>query len=240
MQLEHEHTTDAIRKRISEENNPNYLRDWVYGGIDGAITTFAIVAGVIGAGLPAKIIIILGLANLFADGFSMAASNYSGTKSEVDELERIRQIEKKHIAVTPDGEREEIRQILHAKGLRGTALKDGVAAITSNEETWINTMLVDEYNLSTNLRSPVISGLSTFASFFICGAIPLLPFLLALPNPVETALIATALSFFTIGAIKSKWALASWWKSGLETLIIGISASALAYAIGYLVEDLMK
>lgn len=240
MQLEHEHTTDAIRQRISAENKPNYLRDWVYGGIDGAITTFAIVAGVIGAGLSSKIIIILGLANLFADGFSMAASNYSGTKAEADELERIREIEKKHIALAPEGEREEVRQILHAKGLRGIALSDAVAAITSNEETWINTMLVDEYNLSINLRSPVLSGLSTFAAFFICGAIPLMPFLLSLPSPVEIALVATALSFFVIGAIKSKWALASWWKSGIETLVIGISASALAYAIGYFVEGLLR
>ncbi len=239
MQLEHEHTSDAIRDRLAEDNRPNYLRDWVYGGIDGAITTFAIVAGVVGAGLSAKIIVILGLANLFADGFSMAASNYSGTKTEADELERFRQIEKKHIAQAPEGEREEVRQILMAKGLTGSTLEDAVAAITSNEETWINTMLVDEYKLSIHLRSPLMSGLSTFISFFIFGAIPLIPFLLAVDHAMEIALVTTAVAFFAIGAIKSKWSLAAWWHSGFETFIIGMTASAMAYAIGYFVKGLM-
>ncbi|MBL4597458.1 MAG: VIT1/CCC1 transporter family protein [Rhizobiaceae bacterium] len=240
MQLEHEHTAEAIRERLAEEHRPNYLRDWVYGGIDGAITTFAIVAGVVGAGLSAKVIIILGLANLIADGFSMAASAYSGTKTEADELERFRQIEKRHIELVPEGEREEVRQILMAKGLKGHALEDAVAAITSNEETWINTMLVEEHNLSINLRSPMMSGLSTFISFFICGAIPLIPFLLAFDNAMEIALVTTAAAFFLIGTIKSKWSLAAWWKSGFETLAIGITASAMAFAIGYYVEKIVS
>ena len=62
-----------------------YLQDWVLGGIDGAVTTFAIVAGVVGAQLSTPIILILGLANLLADGFSMAAGNYSGVKAEKDD-----------------------------------------------------------------------------------------------------------------------------------------------------------
>ena len=76
---EHAHTREAIRQRLSEARRPNYLRDWVYGGVDGAVTTFAVVSGVAGAQLSSRVIIILGLANLLADGFSMAASNYSGT-----------------------------------------------------------------------------------------------------------------------------------------------------------------
>lgn len=239
IKLEHEHTTQAIKERLAEDHRPHYLRDWVYGGIDGAITTFAIVAGVVGAGLSAKIIIILGLANLIADGFSMAASAYSGTKTEADELERFRQIEREHIKQVPDGEREEVRQILAAKGLSGKALDDAVTAITSNEETWINTMLVEEYNLSINLRSPMKSGLSTFTAFFICGAIPLLPFLLAADQALEIALFTTGIAFFAIGAIKSKWSLAAWWKSGLETLFIGLTASAMAFAIGHYVKQLV-
>ena len=238
MQLEHEHTPQAISSRLAAENRPNYLRDWVYGGIDGAITTFAIVAGVVGAGLSSSIIVILGLANLLADGFSMAASNYTGTKTEIDELDRYRQIERKHISLEPEGEREEIRHILQQKGLTGSSLDEAVQAITSNEETWINTMLVEEYGLSTNLRSPLKSGLSTFASFVICGAIPLLPFLLSADLAFETALITTGFTFFLIGTIKSKWALATWWSSGLETLAIGAAASGLAYTVGYLVKGL--
>jgi hypothetical protein len=61
MQLEHDHSSEAIRQRLLADNTPNYLRDWVYGGIDGSITTFAIVAGVVGAGLSTKVILILGM-----------------------------------------------------------------------------------------------------------------------------------------------------------------------------------
>ena len=238
MQLEHDHSEGAIRRRLAEERRPNYVRDWVYGGIDGAITTFAIIAGVIGAALSSKVIVILGLANLVADGLSMAASNYSGTKAETDDHARLRDIERKHIAFAPDGEREEIRQILQAKGLNGHALDEAVAAITSNEETWVNTMLAEEYGLSPVLRVPTLSGLSTFAAFIICGAVPLLPFLLSLERALELAVIMTAIVFFAIGSAKSRWSLQSWWRSGLETLAIGLLAAGAAYAIGYMLRGL--
>jgi VIT1/CCC1 family predicted Fe2+/Mn2+ transporter len=239
MQLEHEHTSEAIRVRLAADNHPNYLRDWVYGGIDGAITTFAVVAGVVGAGLPAKVILILGVANLLADGLSMAASNYSGTKTEVDELARYREIEERHVELDPDGERDEVRQILELKGLSGAALEQAVKAITSDRDTWINTMLVDEYGLSTNLRSPIKSGASTFASFMLFGLIPLLPFMLSMTHAFEVALVTTFIAFFAIGSIKSRWALASWWRSGLETLMIGAAACSLAYGVGWLAERII-
>ena len=239
MQLEHEHTSEAIRVRLETENHPNYLRDWVYGGIDGAITTFAVVAGVVGAGLSSKVILILGVANLLADGLSMAASNYSGTKTEVDELARYREIEERHIDIDPEGERREVRQIMTLKGLAGPALDDAVRAITSDRQTWINTMLAEEYGLSINLRSPLKSGVSTFVSFMLFGLIPLLPYMLGLAQAFEVALATTFIAFFAIGSIKSRWALASWWRSGLETLLIGVAACSLAYGVGWLAERII-
>jgi hypothetical protein len=95
--LEHEHTADAISARLAEGARHNYLRDFIYGGIDGAVTTFAVVAGVTGAGLSPGIVVILGAANLVADGFSMAASNYLGTRAEKDDFRRLRAVEWRHI-----------------------------------------------------------------------------------------------------------------------------------------------
>jgi VIT1/CCC1 family predicted Fe2+/Mn2+ transporter len=238
MELEHDHSTEAIRLRLAQSVKPNYLRDWIYGGIDGAITTFAIVAGVVGANLSANVILILGIANLVADGFSMAASNYTGTKSEVDELARYREIEKKHIRVDPDGERREVLEALRGKGLTGESLQEATNAITSNEEIWINTMLMDEYGLTTNLRSPLKSGASTLSAFVLFGAVPLIPFLFNLDYAFTMSLIATTIVFFLIGAIKSRWSLAPWWQSGLETLLIGVIASSLAFGIGHLIKDI--
>ena len=239
MTLEHGHSVEEIRARLAEDRKPNYVRDWVYGGIDGAITTFAIVAGVVGAALSSKVIVILGLANLLADGFSMAASNYSGTKAEVDDHARLREVERRHIARAPEGEREEVRQILRSKGLTGDALEEAVAAITSSEETWIETMLTEEYGLSRVQRTPLLSGASTFAAFLLCGAVPLMPYLLGVEGAFGVAIMMTAAVFFIIGALKARWSLASWWASGLETLSVGLLAAGASFAVGYLLRDLV-
>ena len=103
--IEHGHSPEAIAARLKGGPQVSYLRDWVFGGIDGAVTTFAIVAGVAGASLSTNIILILGAANLLADGFSMAAGNYSGVKAERDDYRRLREMELRHIAATPEGER---------------------------------------------------------------------------------------------------------------------------------------
>ena len=151
--LEHEHSREAIAERLAAGTRHNYLRDFVYGGIDGAVTTFAVVAGTIGADLPARVVLILGAANLVADGFSMASSNFLGTRAERDDFVRIREIEARHIRIDPDGEREEIRQIYSAKGFQGEALERIVEFVISEDERWIATMLMEEYGLPREIRS---------------------------------------------------------------------------------------
>ena len=121
--LEHVHTREAIQERLARDTHGNYLRDFVYGGIDGTITTFAIVAGVAGADMPGSVVLVLGIANLIADGFAMGAGNYSGTKADLDDYNRLLAIERKHIEIEPSGEREEIRQIF-AVGIAREAFLD--------------------------------------------------------------------------------------------------------------------
>ena len=106
---DHSHTPRGIAARLREGHRAGYLQDWVYGGTDGAVTTFAIVAGSLGASLSTKVILILGFANLLADGLSMAAGNYLGTKADNEDTERLRKVEDDHIRRFPEGEREEIR-----------------------------------------------------------------------------------------------------------------------------------
>jgi VIT1/CCC1 family predicted Fe2+/Mn2+ transporter len=134
--LEHNHTREEIQRRLARDPHVNYLRDWIYGGIDGTVTTFAIVAGVVGAELPGTVVLVLGLANLAADGFAMGAGNYSGTKAELDDYVRLLAIERKHIALVPSGEREEVRQIFALKGFSGGELERIVDVITSDEDRW--------------------------------------------------------------------------------------------------------
>lgn len=237
--IEHGHSSDEIAARLADGPKANYLRDWVYGGIDGAVTTFAVVAGVVGADLSARVVLILGAANLLADGFSMAAGNYAASKAELDDYERLRRMEERHIRLEPDGEREEIRQLFAAKGFAGDDLESAVAVITSSKRRWIDMMMTEEHGLPMVSRSPMLSGLATFAAFLICGLVPLLPFIAGLAASLSVSVAMTAVVFFAIGSMKSRWSMASWWWSGAETLMIGLIAAGVAYAVGVLLKTLV-
>lgn len=212
------------------------MRDCVYGGIDGAVTTFAVVTGVVGAQLSTRVILVIGLANIIADGFSMAASNYLGTKTEQEEIKHIEAVENRHIDNFPEGEREEVRQIFRDKGFEGEDLRRVVELITSDRKIWVRTMLTEEYGLPQEVRSVWLAALSTFGAFLVCGMVPLVPFILGLADAFKVATLLTAVVFFAIGSAKSLWFTTSWWKAGLETLAVGSAAAALAYAVGVLLR----
>ena len=238
--MEHEHSIEAIAVRLAAGPRQNYLRDWIYGGIDGAVTTLAVVSGVVGAQLSPRIILIMGFANLFADGFSMAASNFLGTRAEYEDLKRIEAIENRHIDLAPEGEREEVRQIFLNKGFVGEDLTRIVDLITADRTRWVRTMLTEEYGLPREVRSPWIAAVATFSAFIVCGVVPLLPYILGLNNPVGLSMMMTGGVFFTIGSVKSRWSTASWWSSGLSTLAVGTIAAGLAYAAGLLLSHLVQ
>ena len=222
--LELEHHPTAIRDRLLERHRPRYLGDAVLGGIDGCVTTFAVVAGAVGGGLTSGVVIILGFANLLADGFSMGVSNYLGTKSELQEIEEIRRKERQHIAEVPHGEREEIRQIFASKGFEGEILDKIVEVITSNHELWVETMLREEHGFGSGLRKPIAAGLATFLAFLIVGLVPLLPFVVpgvAAPQRFALSAVITGIAFASIGIVKGFVVKHSMFRSGLETLLVG-------------------
>jgi VIT1/CCC1 family predicted Fe2+/Mn2+ transporter len=237
--LEHSHDPHQIAHRLARGPSVSYLRDWVYGGIDGSITTFAIVAGVSGADLPARIVLILGAVNVLADGFSMAAANFSSTRTEIEEYEKTRLMEERHIERDPDGEREEIRQIFSAKGFEGENLDRAVGVITADRERWIAVMMADEHGVPAVQRSPTRSALYTFLAFLICGLIPIFPFAVGLDNAVTISSLTTAGVFFAIGSFRSLWSHRRWWLTGLETFAIGSTAALVAYAAGDILRDLI-
>lgn len=231
--LHHKHDPESIQKRLIASPK-SLLRDFVYGGIDGGVTTFAIVAGVVGANLETRTVLILGGANILADGFSMAASNYLGTKAEIEEKNLIAQYEEEQIQINPEGETEEVRQIFLNKGLDGETLENIVKRITSNRKEWLKIMLAEEYGHGDIIQSPWKSGLMTFTSFLLFGLIPLFPYFFDFENRFALAIVSTGIAFFGVGAFKSRWTRTSPWLSGLETLAIGSVAAALAYYVGKL------
>jgi VIT1/CCC1 family predicted Fe2+/Mn2+ transporter len=234
--LEHEHTPSAIRARIAAATEHSYLRDFVYGAMDGTVTTFAVVSGVAGAGLSTGVAIVLGLANLLADGFSMAVGNYLSTKTARAELDKARRIEEKHIQHEPEGEREEIREIFVAKGFEPPLLDEIVDVITSDTRRWVDTMITEEHGLPLETPSPVRAAWTTFISFAVAGMVPLLPFLL-FSHADETRIfvgssVATGVTFLLIGGVQGWLVGKSKTAAALEALAIGGCAAALAYGVG--------
>ena len=123
------------------------IENFVYGAIDGAVTTFAIVTGVIGASLSPSIIVILGFANLLADGFSMAIGNYLAIKTQNEFIQRERKREEWEIDNRIDEEKQEIRDIYSKKGFKEDLLEEIVRIITSRRKVWIDTMMREELGL---------------------------------------------------------------------------------------------
>lgn len=243
-QLQEEHTKHAIKKRLSDKKRESYVGDFMLGAIDGLVTTFAVIAGVAGAHFSQEVALILGMANLVADGFSMAVSNYFRSKSDQEIIEKARKIEKKHIELIPEGEREEVRQIFVKKGFEGKILEDIVKTITSDEKRWIDTMLTEELGLRVEHPSPLKSAVTTFFSFCCVGLIPILPFLVSyfidLPHIYMCSSIMTFGAFYLLGYFKGRYleVTGSPIVSGLETLFLGGGAALIAYGIGHLIKSL--
>ena len=127
----------------------------VYGAIDGTVTTYAVVAGVAGGGLDAPVVLVLGTANLVADGFSMAVANYLGIRSEERRWHRIQRDEERHIELVPAGEREEVRQLLARDGLSGELLDAATDAVTSDRQRWVEMMMAREHGLAAVRPDPL-------------------------------------------------------------------------------------
>ena len=233
--LAQEHTPEAIRRRIDGATSHSYVGDFVLGAVDGTVTTFAIVSGAAGAGLSGSVVVILGLANVVADGFSMAASNFLKSRADLQNIERHRKIEERHIDEIPDGEREEIRQIFAAKGFDGPVLDQVVEVITQDRKRWVDTMLTEELGLPLESPSPTFAAVTTLLAFILAGLIPLLPLFSATQVSNQTFVASSALAaatFFVIGMIRGRLAQRGMFITGLETLALGGSAALLAFLVG--------
>ncbi|WP_114780742.1 VIT1/CCC1 transporter family protein [Botryobacter ruber] len=241
---------------MSEENNhgsgnilffnKEYIAEFVYGGIDGAITTFAVVAGAEGASLGITVVIILGLANLIADGFSMSVGNFFSTKAARDNFDRHRAIECWEVENLRDTEVNEIRDIYAAKGFKGELLEQVVQVITSDKEVWIDTMMREELKMAKDEKTPYKTAGVTFFSFVLVGSIPLLAYIFAgrnlqLDNSslfLYSSLL-TGVALALVGSLKSIVTEKSIVRGVSETLALGGIAALLAYFVGDVLETIL-
>lgn len=231
-------------KKIKDDFR-DYLGEFVYGGIDGCVTTFAVVAGAEGAGLNTAVVIILGIANLIADGFAMGIGAYLSTKSEAESFFKLRQRKLKEVQNNKPDSVDEIRQVLQEKGVSPELALQSALMISKDAEKATDFILKEKDNEAEEDKSPLMMGLVTYMSFIAVGFIPLMAYLgkMVLPSDnISTfgmATLFTAFGFIAIGLLKSKISDTNRLKAIGETLLLGSIAASLAYYLGFVLEGLV-
>lgn len=221
-----------------------FVKSFVYGGLDGIITTFAVVAGVAGANLSSSIVLILGVANLIADGISMAFGDYLSTKAENEYKAAERERETWEVRNYPEGEKQEMVELYIEKGIDPADAKIAVEALSKKEKPWVDIMMVEELGLVEDQESPLKNALVTFGSFVFFGAIPVLTYVVALfvpffaANTFVTACVLTGITLFILGTLKIFFTRETWYRAGAEMLLLGGIAAGAAYWIGVLLGKL--
>jgi vacuolar iron transporter family protein len=219
-----------------------YLPDIVYGANDGIITTFAVVAGAAGASFSGGAIIVLGLANLLADGISMGLSNFLALRSKKDFDAEQRKKEEWEIEKFPDIERKEVREILERWGVPEAHMEPVIEGVTKDKKKWVDLMMIEELGIIEEEDGPpIMHGVMTFVAFLIAGAMPLLSYIFPVNGESQflVSIISTGTSLFVVGALRSLVTKRSWLRSGLEMLSVGALAAVAAYGVGYIVKTFL-
>ena len=219
-----------------------FIQDIVYGGIDGIVTTFAVVSGSEGATLPNYVVIILGYANLFADALSMGVGNVVSIRSERDNYERLYKEELREIREDAPIEREEIREIYAGKGFAGQELDMVVKRITSDERVWAETMMREEHGMSPSAAAhPWLHGVVTFVSFIIFGSIPVFPYIIAMPLALRfsVAIASTGIALTLLGLLRSWVTRERLFWGPVEIVGLGAMTATVAYFVGVLLRGIV-
>lgn len=222
-----------------------YLAEFVYGGIDGCITTFAVVAGAIGASMGTDVILILGCANLVADGFAMSVGAYLSAQSEKKMYNKSLRAEYTSIQLEPHNEREEVREIYRKKGFDGELLEQVVDVICADEHIWVDEMMKNELELNEEKKSSFMIGLATFLSFNLIGFIPISLYVINLFIPLSINLflwtsVFTLIGFIIVGVLKAQVTKENPTRGIIETVGLGAIAASLAYGLGYFLDGFIS
>lgn len=228
--------TKLLATRGGTEKLGPYIREIVYGGNDGIVTTFAVVAGTVGANLPHSIIIVLGLANLFADGLSMATGAYLSEKSDIAQKRRLRREEAELLVSNFKTQEAVVSRHLAGQGFAGADLKKATSVVMSDESAALDTIMLAKHgHAGDEGSSPLADGLMTLCSFVFFGAIPLLPYFFAVGEEqrFHVAIAGTFAALALLGAARSIVTREKLYRGPLEIVFVGALGALVAYLIGY-------
>ncbi len=238
-------TAIDLKEHLNKEHKispvQTYLKEIVYGGTDGIVTTFAVVAGFTGAqsnnvaSLSYLTVLLFGLANLLADGASMGLSNYLSLRSEKDVYNAQQDKELHEIRNHPEMEKEETIEIMTMKGFTPKQAKELAEIYMTNEKYWLQFMMNDELELPNPTKeNPFATGLATCLSFVAFGFIPLIPYIIAQDAPYTFlySIAAAVIALILLGILRYSTTKESAIRSVFEIIVIGGTAALIAYIVG--------
>lgn len=235
-----------LERHIAEEHKQSpfaqYLKEIVYGGNDGIVTTFAVVAGFAGAGASVQLgelgyltVLLFGLANLFADGASMGLGNFLAVRADQDQYRQHKLKEEHEIEHNPEMERAESVELLFEKGFSKEQAHKLVDIYATNKDYWADFMMRYELDMSSpEGENPLLNGVATFLAFISFGTIPLLPFIIT-PGDGNTflyAIYATAGALLLLGLLRWKVTKERVIRTIGEILLVGGTSAAIAFIVG--------
>jgi len=249
MELHLQKAEEGTAAKEKHKKGADYLKSIIYGGLDGIMTTFAVVTAAAGAKLGSQVVLILGISNLISNAISMGVGDFISEKAENDHALAERKREKWEYENYPKGEIDEMIELYEKKGMKVEHAKQLVAALIKHEDIFIDTMMVEELGIVPpdpgDINTPAKMGAVTALSFVGCGIIPLIPFMIGsgvnasfwVLFGISCALVAVVM--FGLGAITSFFTILTWYRGGINMLIVGAFGAGASYLIGWLVGFLV-
>jgi VIT1/CCC1 family predicted Fe2+/Mn2+ transporter len=221
-------------ERIHSVGGGASLRDMMFGLNDGLVAAFAVTSGVAGAFSIGRIVVMAGLAEMLGGAVSMGLAGYASARAHLEFYRSEEQRERDEIRKWPEHERDEIRSIYRDKGFSGPLLDQIVSHITADPTRWRSVMMREELGFGAEvMESPLRSALTVGGAYTLGAAVPMLPYLLIEPAMgILVSAIATVLTLFVVGAAKTILTGRAWWRSGLESMGIGLVAAIVTYSVG--------
>jgi len=227
-----------------------FVKSIVYGSMDGIVTTFSVVSGVVGGRIAVGAVLILGFSNMLGDGLAMGLGDYMSSSAELKYAMKEREREVWECENDLDSEKREMIELYSKKeGISEADAKQIVDIISRNQQTFVDIMMVEELGLMPPSPddSPWKNGLVTFIAFIVCGSIPLIPYIvdvavngsasLAIADATFGASIAlTAATMFMLGAVTSKFTPQHWTVAGGFQLLVGSFAAGSTFLVAYLLR----
>jgi len=245
------HDTKHDVSQEMHQTEGGFLKPLIFGGLDGILTSFAIVAGAAGGNMAIPVVLVLGFSNIFADALAMGVGEFLSSKAENEWILSERRRENWEMENYPEGEIREMIDIYQSRGMSREDATKVIETMAKYQDFFVDIMMAEELQLQVpeddHKVESMKEGVVMFCSFATFGSLPLLGYVifpalfpdLDADSLFATACIITGLVLFGMGCVKSIFSAANWFICGLETFLLGGACATVSYTVAQFVDSLI-